>query len=201
MYKRFFKSLIDFIGAFLLLLLFSPVMVIASILIYLKLGSPVFFKQKRPGKDEKIFTIYKFRTMSDTKDSYGNFLEDEMRLNKFGKTLRSLSIDELPQLFNILKGDMSFIGPRPLLIEYLNLYNKQQKKRHNVKPGLTGWAQVNGRNNISWKKKFEYDLYYTENLSFWLDIKIVLLSIKKILKREGISSYRHATAEKFNGNN
>ena len=164
------------------------------------MGKPVIFKQKRPGLNEKIFEIYKFRTMTNQKDKNGNLLPDEERLKGVGKIIRSLSLDELPQLFNVLKGDMSFIGPRPLLIEYLPLYNKEQKKRHTVLPGITGLAQVNGRNAISWKKKFEYDVEYVEKLSFLLDLKIILLTIKKVLIKEGITKEGHVSTEKFKGN-
>ena len=165
------------------------------------LGSPVIFTQSRPGKDEKIFQIYKFRSMSNATDQNGNLLSDEIRLGNFGKKLRALSIDELPQLFNILKGDMSFIGPRPLLIEYLPLYSKAQKRRHNVRPGITGLAQVNGRNAISWREKFEFDRYYADNLSLILDIKIALKTIQKVIKKDGVNKDGMATTEKFNGHN
>lgn len=166
-----------------------------------RLGSPVIFTQNRPGLGEKIFQIYKFRTMSDEKDENGKLLSDELRLGEFGKKLRSLSIDELPQLFNVLKGDMSFIGPRPLLIQYLPLYNDEQKLRHTVRPGITGLAQVNGRNGISWAKKFEYDSYYAKNLSFLMDLKIAFLTVKKVIKKDGISKEGMVTTEEFNGNN
>ena len=165
------------------------------------LGSPVIFTQARPGKNGKIFKIYKFRSMSDARDESGNLLSDEIRLGEFGKRLRALSIDELPQLFNVLKGDMSFIGPRPLLVEYLPLYSKEQNRRHNVRPGITGLAQVNGRNAISWKEKFEFDTYYADNLSLILDIKIALLTIKKVIKKDGVNKEGMATTEKFSGNN
>ena len=201
MYQSFIKSFLDKILALLLLIALSPLLFITTLLIIKKMGRPVLFKQKRPGKDENIFSIYKFRTMTDEKDSQGDLLSDEMRLKGFGQLIRSLSLDELPQLFNVLKGEMSFIGPRPLLIEYLPLYNKEQKRRHDVKPGITGWAQVNGRNAISWKKKFEYDLFYINNHSFILDMKIIGLTLKKILKRDDISSDTHVTIEKFNGHN
>jgi undecaprenyl phosphate N,N'-diacetylbacillosamine 1-phosphate transferase len=161
------------------------------------MGKPVIFKQKRPGLNEKIFEIYKFRTMTNQKDKNGNLLPDEERLKGVGKIIRSLSLDELPQLFNVLKGDMSFIGPRPLLIEYLPLYNEKQKKRHTVLPGITGLAQVNGRNAISWEKKFEYDVEYVKSLSFLLDLKIIFLTIKKVLLKEGITKKGHVSTEKF----
>lgn len=201
MYRIFFKSFIDKILALILLIFFSPIMLIVAILVYIWDGRPILFVQKRPGYKGKIFKIYKFRTMTNEKDENGNLLPDEMRLNGVGKIVRSLSLDELPQLFNVLKGDMSFVGPRPLLVEYLPLYNERQRKRHDVKPGITGLAQVMGRNSLSWKEKFEYDVYYVENLSFWLDLKIIFLTIWKVIKREGISQKGMATAEKFNGNN
>ncbi len=201
MYKKYIKHLLDKLLALILIILFSPVMIIVAILIYFWDGRPILFIQERPGYKGKIFKIYKFRTMTNETDENGNLLPDEQRLKGIGKIIRGLSLDELPQLFNVLKGDMSFVGPRPLLIEYLPLYNERQKKRHDVKPGITGLAQVMGRNAISWKEKFEYDIYYVENLSFWLDLKIILLTIWKVLKREGISQQGRATMEKFNGNN
>ena len=201
MYRNFFKPLFDKILALILLVLLFPVMVIVAVLIYLWDGRPIFFTQKRPGYKEKIFKIYKFRTMTNEKDENGNLLPDEKRLKGIGKIIRSLSLDELPQLFNVLKGDMSFIGPRPLLKEYLPLYNKEQRRRHDVKPGITGWAQVNGRNAISWSEKFRYDIEYVDNISFWLDLKILWLTVVKVLKREGISQEGRATMEKFNGSN
>ena len=201
MYKHFFKRILDFIAALLLLILFSPIMLWAAWRIRRELGSPVLFTQARPGLNAKIFKIYKFRTMSDERDKNGNLLPDELRLKGFGTKLRASSIDELPQLFNVLKGDMSFIGPRPLLVEYLPLYSTRQASRHSVRPGITGLAQVNGRNDISWAAKLEYDALYAEKLSFLLDIKIALLSIKKVLKKEGVSKAGMATTEKFNGKN
>ena len=201
MYKHFFKRILDFIAALLLLILFSPIMLWAAWRIRRELGSPVLFTQARPGLNAKIFKIYKFRTMSDERDENGNLLPDELRLKGFGAKLRASSIDELPQLFNVLKGDMSFIGPRPLLVEYLPLYSPRQASRHSVRPGITGLAQVNGRNDISWTAKLEYDALYAENLSFLLDIKIALLTIKKVLKKEGVSKAGMATTEKFNGKN
>ena len=201
MYKHFFKRILDFIAALLLLILFSPIMLWAAWRIRRELGSPVLFTQARPGLNAKIFKIYKFRTMSDERDKNGNLLPDELRLKGFGAKLRASSIDELPQLFNVLKGDMSFIGPRPLLVEYLPLYSPRQASRHSVRPGITGLAQVNGRNDISWAAKLEYDALYAENLSFLLDIKIVFLTIKKVLKKEGVSKAGMATTEKFNGKN
>lgn len=201
MYRHFFKRILDFIAALLLLILFSPIMLWAAWRIRRELGSPVLFTQARPGLNAKIFKIYKFRTMSDERDENGNLLPDELRLKGFGAKLRASSIDELPQLFNVLKGDMSFIGPRPLLVEYLPLYSPRQASRHSVRPGITGLAQVNGRNDISWAAKLEYDAIYAENLSFLLDIKIALLTIKKVLKKEGVSKAGMATTEKFNGKN
>ena len=201
MYKHFFKRILDFIAALLLLILFSPIMLWAAWRIRRELGSPVLFTQARPGLNAKIFKIYKFRTMSDERDKIGNLLPDELRLKGFGAKLRASSIDELPQLFNVLKGDMSFIGPRPLLVEYLPLYSTRQASRHSVRPGITGLAQVNGRNDISWAAKLEYDALYAEKLSFLLDIKIALLTIKKVLKKEGVSKAGMATTEKFNGKN
>ncbi|MCI7464075.1 MAG: sugar transferase [Campylobacter sp.] len=201
MYKHFFKRILDFIAALLLLILFSPIMLWAAWRIRRELGSPVLFTQARPGLNAKIFKIYKFRTMSDERDENGNLLPDELRLKGFGAKLRASSIDELPQLFNVLKGDMSFIGPRPLLVEYLPLYSPRQASRHSVRPGITGLAQVNGRNDISWAAKLEYDALYARNLSFLLDIKIAILSIKKVLKKEGVSKAGMATTEKFNGRN
>ena len=201
MYKHFFKRILDFIAALLLIILFSPIMLWAAWRIRRELGSPVLFTQARPGLNAKIFKIYKFRTMSDERDENGNLLPDELRLKGFGAKLRASSIDELPQLFNVLKGDMSFIGPRPLLVEYLPLYSPRQASRHSVRPGITGLAQVNGRNDISWAAKLEYDALYAEKLSFLLDIKIVFLTIKKVLKKEGVSKAGMATTEKFNGKN
>ena len=201
MYRNFFKRLFDILGALILIILTLPSMIRAYFAIKKHLGSPVIFTQSRPGKDEKIFQIYKFRSMSNATDQNGNLLSDEIRLGNFGKKLRALSIDELPQLFNILKGDMSFIGPRPLLIEYLPLYSKEQKRRHNVRPGITGLAQVNGRNAISWREKFEFDRYYADNLSLFLDIKIALKTIQKVIKKDGVNKDGMATTEKFNGHN
>lgn len=201
MYRHFFKRILDFIAALLLIILFSPIMLWAAWRIRRELGSPVLFTQARPGLNAKIFKIYKFRTMSDERDENGNLLPDELRLKGFGAKLRASSIDELPQLFNVLKGDMSFIGPRPLLVEYLPLYSPRQASRHSVRPGITGLAQVNGRNDISWAAKLEYDAIYAENLSFLLDIKIAFLTIKKVLKKEGVSKTGMATTEKFNGKN
>ena len=195
------KNIFDFIFSFLLILILTPLLCVLWILIRLFLGSPVLFSQQRPGKNEKIFTIYKFRTMSNEKNEDGRLLSDEKRLTRLGKFLRSTSLDELPQLFNVLKGDISLVGPRALLVEYLPRYTKQQRKRHIVKPGITGWAQVNGRNAISWEQKFEYDLWYVEHQSFLLDIKIVFLTILKVFKRSGVSSENHVTMPLFEGTN
>lgn len=195
------KRIFDFILALFIIFLFSPILIIVSLLIYFKMGRPILFCQNRPGLNEKIFTIYKFRTMSDEKDENGELLSDDIRLGKLGKFIRSTSLDELPQLLNIIKGEMSFVGPRPLLIEYLPLYNDRQKKRHDVLPGVTGWAQVNGRNAISWEQKFELDIWYVENMSFWLDIKILWLTLLKVIKRSGISSSTSVTVEKFGETN
>ncbi|HFP7792801.1 TPA: undecaprenyl phosphate N,N'-diacetylbacillosamine 1-phosphate transferase [Campylobacter jejuni] len=200
MYEKVFKRIFDFILALVLLALFSPVILITALLLKITQGS-VIFTQNRPGLDEKIFKIYKFKTMSDERDEKGELLSDELRLKAFGKIVRSLSLDELLQLFNVLKGDMSFVGPRPLLVEYLPLYNEEQKLRHKVRPGITGWAQVNGRNAISWQKKFELDVYYVKNISFLLDLKIMFLTALKVLKRSGVSKEGHVTTEKFNGKN
>lgn len=200
MYAKYIKRFLDLILSLLALIILMPVMIIIYVLVRIKLGSPAIFKQQRPGKNEKIFTLYKFRTMTDKKDEKGNLLPDEQRLTKFGKILRSTSLDELPELFNILKGDMSIVGPRPLLVEYLKLYNEEQKHRHDVRPGLTGLAQVNGRNSISWEEKFRDDIKYIENISFITDIKIVFKTIIKVFKREGISQENSATMEKFQGN-
>jgi len=194
------KRLFDIIVALVLIVLFLPVYLIVSILILVKMGSPIFFRQKRPGKDGKIFEIYKFRTMTNEKDGRGELLPDELRLVGIGKFIRSTSLDELPQIFNVLKGDMSFVGPRPLLVEYLPLYNERQKKRHDVKPGITGWAQVNGRNAISWEEKFEYDVWYVEHQSFLLDMKILWMTFLKVVRRSDISSQSSVTMEKFRGN-
>ena len=194
-----FKSLFDKTLALFLIILFSPVYIVVSLLIFFKMGKPILFRQKRPGYKEEIFGIYKFRTMTNEKDANGNLLPDDKRLVGIGKFIRSTSLDELPQLFNVLKGEMSFVGPRPLLIEYLPLYNQKQKRRHDVKPGITGWAQVNGRNAISWEQKFDYDVWYVDNQSFWLDIKILWLTFLKVVKRSDISSSTSVTMEKFTG--
>ena len=194
-----FKSIFDKTLALFLIILFSPIYIVVSLLIFFKMGSPILFRQKRPGYKEEIFGIYKFRTMTNEKDEFGNLLPDDKRLIGIGKFIRSTSLDELPQLFNVLKGEMSFVGPRPLLEEYLPLYNEKQKRRHDVKPGITGWAQVNGRNAISWEQKFDYDVWYVDNQSFLLDIKILWLTFLKVVKRSDISSSTSSTMEKFTG--
>lgn len=187
MYAKYIKRILDFTLSLIALIILSPLLLILAILVKIKLGSPIIFKQKRPGKNEKIFTLYKFRTMTDKKDEQGNLLPDDQRLTKFGKLLRSTSLDELPELINILKGDMAIVGPRPLLIEYLPLYNEEQKHRHDVLPGLTGLAQISGRNSISWEDKFKEDIEYISKITFIKDAKIILKTIGKVFKREGIS--------------
>lgn len=200
MYKNLFKRIIDFLGSLIGLLLLSPVFVFVMMgLFFANQGKPFFF-QPRPGKGERIFKIVKFKTMNDKKDKNGNLLSDAERLTKIGSFVRKTSLDEIPQLINVIKGDMSLIGPRPLLIQYLPLYNETQKRRHEVRPGITGWAQVNGRNAISWQQKFEYDVWYIDNISLWLDIKILFLTVKKVFVREGISQEGQVTAEEFKGN-
>lgn len=205
MYK-YIKRALDFCAALGAIIVLSPVLLIVALLVKTKLGSPVLFKQERPGMidsktgEEKIFTLCKFRTMTDERDENGELLPDEIRLTKFGKFLRSTSIDELPEFINILKGDMSFIGPRPLLVRYLPLYSEVQHRRHLVRPGLSGWAQVNGRNTVSWEEKFNLDVEYVEKMSFALDVKIFFMTIMSVLKREGISSETSATMEEFKGN-
>lgn len=198
-YQQFFKRPMDIVLSGAALVVLSPFMATVAILVRAKLGSPVLFKQARPGLNEEIFYMYKFRTMTDEKDFKGNLLPDDIRLTKFGKLLRSTSLDELPGLLNIFKGDMSVIGPRPLLVQYLPLYNERQKKRHNVRPGLSGWAQVNGRNAIGWEEKFELDVEYVENVSLVNDWKIIFLTLKKVFVREGINSETAATMEPFQG--
>ncbi len=199
MYKKFLKRWTDFILSLIALVVLSPVFLIVSILVRKRLGKPIIFKQKRPGKNEKIFEMYKFRTMTDKKDAKGNLLPDEKRLTAFGKNLRSTSLDELPELINILKGDMSIVGPRPLLVKYLPLYNKRQKRRHEVRPGFTGLAQVNGRNSISWEEKFEWDVKYVEHITFMGDLKIILKTVLTVLRHEGINSETSVTMEEFLG--
>lgn len=201
MYKIFFKRFVDFITAFLGLLILSPVFIIVTIGLYFANDGKPFFFQARPGLKEKIFNIIKFKTMNDKKDIDGNLLSDAERLTPIGSFVRKTSLDELPQLINVLKGEMSLIGPRPLLPQYLSLYNHTQKRRHEVRPGITGWAQINGRNTISWTKKFELDVWYVDNLSFMTDLKVFLMTFKKVFKSEGISQEGQATMEAFNGNN
>lgn len=202
MYRNFFKRTLDFCISLIALICLSPILLVVAIWLYFaNKGAGVFFFQERPGKDEKIFRVIKFKTMTDECDADGKLLPDEHRLTKVGKLVRSTSIDELPQLINVFKGDMALIGPRPLRTYYLPLYSEQQRHRHDVRPGITGWAQVNGRNNISWTKKFELDVWYVRNLSFWLDIKIVFMTIKNVLRREDISKEGMVTTEAFNGHN
>ena len=199
LYSRFFKRLFDFIFSLLALGILMPAFLIVVIaLSFSNKGKPFFF-QRRPGKNERIFLLVKFKTMNDARGSNGELLPDEKRITRFGKLIRKTSLDEIPQLFNVLKGDMSLIGPRPLLVEYLPLYNGRQKRRHEVRPGITGWAQANGRNAISWEQKFEYDVWYVENMNFVLDMKIIALTIKKTLKSEGINQQGHATMPVFKG--
>lgn len=199
MYRFFIKRCLDFVLSLLALILLSPVLLIVAVLVRIKLGTPVIFKQERPGRNEKIFRMYKFRTMTDQKDNEGRLLPDEIRLTSFGKKLRSTSLDELPELFNILKGDMSIVGPRPLLVRYLPLYNERQRHRHDVRPGFTGLAQVNGRNSISWEEKFEWDIKYIQHITFLGDVKIILKTIKTVIRRDGISSETSVTMEEFKG--
>ena len=199
MYRKYIKRLLDIIISLTALVILSPVMLIVAILVRCKLGSPVIFHQQRPGYQEKVFKLCKFRTMTDERDENGELLPDAVRLTKFGKMLRATSLDELPELWNILKGDMSLIGPRPLLVKYLPLYNEFQKHRHDVKPGLTGWAQVNGRNAISWEERFEMDVYYVNNQSFLLDLKILFKTVAVVFKHSDINSSTDATMEAFTG--
>ncbi|UOB17072.1 sugar transferase [Abyssalbus ytuae] len=200
MYRSFFKRIIDVTGALLGLIVLCPVILITTlILLFTNRGKP-FFIHPRPGKKEKVFHLIKFKTMNDKKDKNGNFLSFDQRVTKTGRFIRNFSLDEILQLINVLKGDMSLIGPRPLLIQYLSLYNATQKRRHNVKPGITGWAQVNGRNTISWEKKFEYDVWYVDNLSFLLDMKIIFLTIKKIIIKDGVNQSDNINMEPFTGN-
>lgn len=199
MYAKYLKRILDFTLSLIALIALMPLLIIIYILVRIKLGNPAIFKQERPGKDEKIFKLYKFRTMTNEKDEKGNLLSDEKRLTKLGKFLRSTSLDELPELINIIKGDMSIVGPRPLLVEYLPLYDEKQRKRHNVKPGLTGLAQIKGRNSITWEEKFNEDIKYIENITFLIDVKIILKTIVKVFKRDGISQIGNATMERFKG--
>ena len=198
-YERWFKRPFDICCALAAILVFWWLYIIVAVLVRVKLGSPVIFCQERPGKDEEIFKLYKFRTMTDERDEDGNLLPDDVRLTKFGKLLRSTSLDELPEAFNILKGDMSVIGPRPLLVKYLPLYNERQARRHEVRPGLSGYAQANGRNAITWEEKFELDVYYVDHITFWMDVKTILLTVKKMVCRDGISSENSVTMEEFKG--
>lgn len=202
MYKNFFKRILDFTIVLVVLLIIWPILLVITLWLHIaNKGAGAFFTQLRPGKNGKLFKVIKYKTMTDEKDQQGNLLPDAQRLTKVGKFVRSTSIDELPQLINVLKGDMALIGPRPLLPQYLPLYSKEQARRHEVRPGITGWAQINGRNAISWTKKFEYDLWYVDHCSFWLDLKIAFLTIKKVFIREGISQEGQATMEFFNGHN
>ncbi len=198
-HSRLIKSLLDQVVAALTLLVLSPLMLIVAIAIYFRLGRPVLFTQPRPGKNGHIFTFYKFRTMTDERDKEGNLLPDEKRLTSFGQFLRKTSLDELPQLWNVLKGDMSFVGPRPLIVRYLDRYNSEQARRHEVKPGITGLAQIKGRNAISWEEKFKLDIWYVDNWSLWLDLKIIFLTVFKVLQQEGINQKGYATSEEFKG--
>ena len=202
MYKHFFKRCISIFGALLALIVVGWIIIIVAIILHFaNKGAGVFFMQERPGKDAKIYKVLKFKTMTDERDADGKMLPDAQRLTKVGKIVRSLSIDELPQLINILKGDMSFIGPRPWKVEYVPRYSPEQMRRHEVRPGISGWAQVNGRNAISFTKRLEYDIYYVDHLTFWLDVKIFFMTIFKVFKREGISEEGQATSEAFNGHN
>lgn len=202
MYRNFFKRVIDFCAALCGLLVIWPLLVVVIIwLHFANKGAGVFFTQERPGKDAKVFKVLKFKTMTDERDADGNLLPDDRRLTRVGKFIRSTSIDELPQLINVLKGDMALIGPRPLLVKYLPLYTPEQARRHEVRPGITGWAQVNGRNNITWAKKFELDVWYVRHLSLWLDIKIIFMTLKKVIHRDDISKDGMETTDAFNGHN
>lgn len=199
MYIKYIKRILDFTLSLIALIILSPIMLIIAILVRIKLGKPVIFKQKRPGRNEKIFTLYKFRTMIDKKDEEGNLLPDSERLTKFGKFLRSTSLDELPELINIIKGEMSIVGPRPLLVEYLPLYNEEQKHRHDVRPGLTGLAQISGRNSIEWEEKFKEDIEYIKKITLAEDAKIVLKTFVKVFRKDGINQEGTATMRKFEG--
>ena len=195
------KRVIDILGSLMGLILLSPVFIVTAILVYIKLGSPIFFVQERVGKDNKVFKMIKFRSMKNDKNKYGEYLSDEERLTPFGEKLRSLSIDELPELINVLKGDMSLVGPRPLLVDYLELYSDEQIRRHEMRPGITGLAQVNGRNSISWDERFKLDVFYIDTYNLFLDIKILFITVYKVIKRDGISQEGNATMESFTGNN
>ena len=198
-YEKYIKRLLDFTLSFLALIILSPVLLVTALLVRIKLGSPIIFHQERPGKSEKIFRLYKFRSMTDECDENGNLLPDDERLTRFGQILRSTSLDELPELLNILRGDMSIVGPRPLLVKYLPLYNEEQRHRHDVRPGLTGWAQANGRNAISWEEKFKLDVWYVQHISFLVDVKVIFMTVKKVFCRDGISSETSVTMEEFSG--
>lgn len=198
-YELYLKRLLDIICAVVTLAVFWWLYIILAVLVKIRLGSPILFKQERPGKSEKIFTLYKFRTMTDERDPSGELLPDEVRLTRFGKILRAMSLDELPEVFNILKGDMSIVGPRPLLVQYLPLYNDFQKRRHEVRSGLTGYAQVHGRNAITWEEKFRLDVYYVDHVSFLMDVKVILQTVKKVFTREGIHGANTETMEPFKG--
>lgn len=200
-YERFFKRPLDLLCGLAAVLVFWWLYLILALLVRVKLGSPVLFAQERPGKDEKIFTLYKFRTMTDARDEHGNLLPDEVRLTRFGKLLRATSLDELPEAFNIIKGDMSVIGPRPLLVRYLPRYNAEQRRRHEVRPGLSGYAQVMGRNSISWENRFKYDVWYVDHISLKLDLKLIFMTIKSVVRHEGITSSTSSTMEEFLGDN
>ncbi len=196
----FIKRAFDIIVSALGLIILSPLLLVLALLVRINLGAPVFFRQERPGLHEKIFSLYKFRSMRDAVDKSGNELPDEQRLSKFGRLLRASSLDELPELFNVLKGDMSLVGPRPLLVKYIPLYSPEQHRRHNVLPGITGWAQIHGRNAISWEEKFRLDVWYVDHWSPWLDLKILFMTVKKVFIHEGISAENQATTEEFHGN-
>ena len=198
-YEKFVKRFLDFFLSGMALIILSPILLVTAILVRVKLGSPVIFCQERPGKDEKIFKLHKFRSMSDARDENGNLLPDKERLGKFGRTLRATSLDELPELWDIFRGKMSIVGPRPLLVKYLPLYNDEQHRRHDVRPGLTGWAQVHGRNLASWEEKFAYDVDYVDHVSFALDVKIIFMTVRCVLAHEGISAEGSATMEAFTG--
>ena len=196
-YKKYLKRVVDLVTSLIFFICFFWLYILLALLVKLKLGSPVIFKEERPGLNEKIFTMYKFRTMTDEKDKNGNLLPDKDRLTKFGRFLRSTSLDEIPELWNVLKGEMSLVGPRPLLVSYLSKYNKYEKRRHEVRPGITGWAQINGRNNTTWADRFKNDIYYVENLSFMLDIKIIIQTFLKVVRRKDINQSENVTMENF----
>lgn len=200
-YSTIIKPTFDFLFSFFAIVILSPLLLLISVFLFFANNGIPFFTQSRPGKNKKIFKVIKFKTMNDKRDAKGNLLSDADRLTSIGKFIRKTSLDELPQLINVLKGDMSIIGPRPLLVEYLPLYNDVQNRRHEVKPGITGWAQIKGRNTISWEQKFRFDVWYVDNISFVLDMKILLMTFKKVIKKEGISQEGHTTSERFKGNN